>query len=134
MDWKGFVVDHVGHFAPHMIVNAVFAILVASLLGYVLGRVGARVDGPAARMLALWSALAALAVAFTRTQLPVAMALVAVVLLVRPIPDERIPRLPLVSAVLLGAGCGSGAALVAAVLMIPVIALLRWVQGGRPDA
>jgi hypothetical protein len=132
MDWKGFVVDHVGHFAPHMIGNAVFAVLVAALLGFAVGSLGTRAGSSAARTLALWAALAALTVAFARTQLPVAMAMVAVVLLVRPRPDDATPQMPLVAAVLLGAGCGSGASLVAAVLAVPVIALLRWSQGAKP--
>jgi hypothetical protein len=70
--------------------------------------------------------LAALALLLVRGQLAVAVALLAVVLAVRPsmAASEDGPRWT--AAAVLGAMCGSGATLVAVVAAVPILLLLRW--------
>jgi hypothetical protein len=131
MDLKGFAADHLGHFAPHDIGNAVFSLLVAALLGFLLGRVGAGRSGGEARTLALWAAVAAVALVFVRLQLPLAVGLLALVLLVRRGQEEGPGGVLLFGALAMGLGCGSGAALVTAVVAIPLILLARWARPGR---
>jgi hypothetical protein len=126
MDLKGFVADHMGHFTLYDVPNAAFAMLVAALMGLVMGRVGLRSGAFAARSTALWAGLMTLAIVFVRAQLPLAVALVALVLLVRPQVTGPSERLPLVLAVLIGLGCGSGATLIVAALFLPVLLLVRW--------
>ncbi|HRH38790.1 MAG TPA: hypothetical protein PK760_10620, partial [Flavobacteriales bacterium] len=79
----GFLADNMGHFGPFDIANLLFAVLMAALLGFVLARFGCMVNGIEARSTSLWSAVMALAAGFVRTQLPLAVILLALVLLVR---------------------------------------------------
>ncbi len=126
MGITGFLMDNMGHFSAHDVPNKIFAMLVAALIGLALGRFGTRAAPGAARDLAVWAALAALAMAFVRTQLPLAVALVALVLMAR-LPDPRSnDRQAMLGALVLGMGCGGGAALVTLVLAIPYIILVRW--------
>ena len=83
MDALGFVMDNLGHFAPLDIANLLFAVLAATLLGYLLGRFGGRLPASSARELALWAAGAALGTGLVRTQLPLAVVLLALVILSR---------------------------------------------------
>jgi len=131
MDLQGFVVDNIGPFSPAAILNAVFAVLVAALLGHSLGRFGAGARGGGARVFAVWAAVSALALVFARTQLPLAVALLALVLLVRAREEAPGDKLVLAGAVVLGMGCGSGASLVTLVLAVPFILLVRWAYAGR---
>jgi len=134
MDLKGFAADHMGHFTLYDVPNAAFAMLVAALLGLVLGRVGLRQGPSGARSAALGSALATLAVVFVRAQLPLAVALVALVLLVRPHMTERSERLPLIASVVIGLGCGSGATLIVGALFLPLLLVARWATASDPRA
>jgi hypothetical protein len=134
MDLKGFAADHMGHFTLYDVPNAAFALLVAALLGLVMGRVGLRQGASGARSAALWSALATLAVVFVRAQLPLAVALVALFLLVRPQMTERSERLPLIASVVIGLGCGSGATLIVGALFLPMLLVARWATASDPRA
>jgi len=120
------VVDHLGFFTPHQVVNAVVSLLVAALLGLLLGRMGGRLSTGAARGLALWAVLAAVALIFVRNSLPLAVALVGVVLLLRGGDTTTGDRRLLLGALLLGAACGTGATLAAVAVGLPVILLFRW--------
>jgi hypothetical protein len=126
MDITGFLMDHMGHYAPHDIGNGLFALAVAALLGFVLARFGGRTEAAEARSLALWSVVAALALFLAHAQLPVALAMLALVLLARP---ERAPHPgPLFPLVLItGAACGMGAALIALAFAVPLVLMVRWV-------
>jgi hypothetical protein len=126
MDLTGFLVDHMGHFSAYDIPGVLFLLLMAALLGWVMGYAGGE-RGASLRQLALWAATAALATAFMRMQLPVALALLGVLLLVRPsMPEAPRGRLLLFGALVLGLGCGSGAALIMALAAIPYVLLVRW--------
>lgn len=126
MDIKGFLMDHVGHFGLPQIGGLVFAVLIAALLGWALGALAARTDGGAARELAVWAATAALAVGFVRSQLPLALALVAIAMFASVGRSEGRQGALRAGALVLGLGCGSGAALVTLVLALPYFVLVRW--------
>jgi len=128
VDIKGFIVDHVGHFAMHEILGLVFSVLVASVLAWVLGRYGAGLVGKEARTLVLWSATAALGVGFVKAQLPLALAFVAIALLVGGFRDEGRSRAVYAGALVIGLGCGSGAALVTVIVAVPYLLIVRWVH------
>lgn len=126
MDIMGFAMDNMGQFTLYDLPNALFMVLVAALLGYLLARWGGRETAQKARQLALWAGLSAVGVALVRAQLPLAVALVALVLLVRPQAPSAPDRLSVLAAVLIGLGCGSGATVVTVVLFLPVLGLFRW--------
>jgi hypothetical protein len=130
VDIKGFIVDHVGHFAMHEILGLVFSMLVASVLAWLLGRFGAGLVGREARSLVLWSATAALGVGFIKAQLPLALAFVAIAVLVGKGRDEGPAKAIHAGALVIGLGCGSGAALVTAIAAVPYMLIVRWVRAG----
>lgn len=130
--------DQMGAFTPYDIGNGVLAVLLAALLAFVAGLVGRASGDSAPKHLAVLAALVALAVLFVRASVPLSIALVGVALLVRPglsAPQEGTWRssLPRLAAVVIGIGCGSSAALVALVLMVPVALLLRWSSAADPS-
>ncbi len=127
MNIQGMLTDHLGFFTPHHVLNAVLSLLVATLLGYLLARVGGRLAEGASRGLALWAALSAVALTFVRS-LPLAVALVALVLLLRGADHGIGDRRLLLGALLLGAACGSGATVAAVAVGVPLILLFRWVR------
>jgi len=133
MDVLGFVMDHMGTFSPYDIPNLLFAMLVASLLGYLLARVGAGLTGSDARALVLWAAAAALAAGLVRAQLPLAVALLALMVLVKGNEGPRQDRVLVFCALVLGLGCGSGATLVMLAVAVPFILVVRWAFGAKPS-
>lgn len=126
MDVIGFISDHMGHFSLYDIPNVLFMVLLAAFLGYVLARYGGRLEGNEARSTTLWAATAALASAFVRAQLPLAVILLAIVLLVRGEGATTRERILLFGAMVIGLGCGSGAALIMLIASVPYILLVRW--------
>lgn len=125
MDVKGAIADHMGHFSAHDIPNVVFMVLVAAAFGYATARLGARVGSSEGRSLALWAALAALAAALVRSQLPLATLVLAAAVLVgkrdRPHADSA-----LLAMLLIGIGCGSGAAVIVGILLLLFVPIMRW--------
>ena len=134
MDLMGFVADHMGHFSLYDVPNLLFAVLLASLLGFLLARVGAGTGGPEARSLALWAGTTALAVGLVRAQLPLAIALLAVVLIAGPVTSERRDRALFFGALVMGLGCGSGAALITLAVALPYLFVVRWAFGPNGSA
>jgi hypothetical protein len=134
MDLMGFVADHLGHFSLYDIPNLLFAVLVATALGYVLGRWGGEKRGTELRALALWAGSAALAVGFVRTQLPLAVVLLALVVLAKGNDANREDRVLLFGALVLGLGCGSGASLVTVAVAVPFVLVVRWAFAGAGKA
>lgn len=133
MDIVGFVADNMGHFAPLDIALLLFQVLLAALLGYLIARFGTRADGDAARELMLWAASAALAAGLVRTQLPLAVMLLAFVVLVKGGDASGRERISRFIALVLGLGCGSGAGLVTAAVAVPFIIVVRMAfPGQRP--
>jgi hypothetical protein len=133
MNFKGFLADHMGHFTIYDLPGVIFVVLLAAVLGWSLAFFGGREKGSGARHLALWSATAALGVAFMRMQLPVALALLAIVLLVRPTAADARQRILLFGALVAGLGCGSGAGLIMAIAMVPYVLLVRWAMGSAVE-
>lgn len=126
MDISGLIADHMGHFAVKDAVNILVAVLFASLMATVLGMWGARKPQRDARRLGLWSGLAAAGVGLVKAQLPLAVALLALALLVRPLRDADEDRVLHWSALVIGIGCGSGASLVTLLLLPMLLFLFRW--------
>ena len=126
MDVMGFISDHMGHFSLYDVPNVLFMVLLAALLGYLLARFGGRQERGDSRSTALWAATAALASAFVRAQLPLAVILLAIVLLLRGEVATTRERILLFGAMVIGLGCGSGAALIMLIASVPYILLVRW--------
>lgn len=126
MDIKGFLMDHVGHFGLPQIGGLLFAVLMAAFLGWALGAIAARVPTGTARDLAVWAATAAMAVGLVRSQLPLALALVALALFASVARTDGRGGMLRAGALVLGLGCGSGAALVTVVVALPYFLLVRW--------
>ncbi|MCB0792656.1 MAG: hypothetical protein H6595_02630 [Flavobacteriales bacterium] len=120
--------DQMGLFTPYDVPGIVFGIVLAALLGFVLARWGARLDTIGIRRSAVMSASAALGVALVKASVPLAIALVALVLLAGPFQraDDRGPRWSNMALVFIGGGCGAGASLVVLVAMVPILLLFRW--------
>lgn len=130
--------DQMGAFTPYDIGNGVLALLLAALFAFVAGLIGRASGEGAPKHLAALAAVVALAVLFVRASVPLSIALVGVALLVRAgslVPREGAWRssLPQLVAVVIGVGCGSGAALITLVLMVPVVLLLRWSSAADPS-
>ena len=126
MDLKGFAADHMGHFTLYDVPNMLVALLLSALLAYLLAALGMRTAAPQARHLALWAAVAALGVGFVRAQFPLAVSLLALVLLLRSQEVPASERLSLFGALVIGLGCGSGASLIVVAVFLPVLMLARW--------
>ncbi len=126
MDLKGIVADHMGHFTLYDVPNMLVAMLISALLAYYFSTLGMRSAGSHARQLALWAAVAALGVGFVRAQFPLAVALLALVLLLRAQDMPSSERLPLFGALVIGMGCGSGASLIVVAVFLPFVLLARW--------
>ncbi|MBL7950699.1 MAG: hypothetical protein JNM62_03165 [Flavobacteriales bacterium] len=130
MDIKGLVADHMGHFSVYDIPNVLFVVVVSACLAFVLARWGARQDASTARRTALWGATTALAAALVRSQLPLAVLMLAVAVLGgRGTTAERDPVL--LGAMVIGVGCGSGASVIVLLALIPYLLLTRWGLGEK---
>ena len=130
MDISGFIVDHMGHFTVYDLPGAAFAVVMAALITVLLTfLVGGEVR-TWVRELVLWSAGSALALVLVRGQLPVAVAFLALVLLARPSSDGPQRGGVFFGALIIGMGCGSGAALVTAALAVPFGLVARWARKG----
>ncbi|MBK6344078.1 MAG: hypothetical protein IPF41_16280 [Flavobacteriales bacterium] len=125
MDWLGFVVDNMGHFAPQDIPLLLFRTLCAAALGALLARVGGRMGAAGMKEFALWAASAALAAGFAGAQLPLAVLLLAFAMLMGGQTGSGSERALRFGALVLGLGCGN-APLVAIAVGIPFALLVRW--------
>jgi hypothetical protein len=126
MDLKGLLADQLGFFSPADLPGLALAVLVAAALAYAVTRL-AGAAAMEARQLALWAAVAALGVALVKGSVPFSIALVALALLVRPEAAEgHRQRVLKAMAVVLGGGCGTGAAVPVVVGLIPLALIARW--------
>ena len=132
MDLKALLADQLGHFTLYDIGTALVSLVAAALLAFVVGLL-ARAKHPAPRELAVSAAVFAFAVALVRASVPLSIALVAAVLLLRgEVRDSDRPSLTLrFAAIAIGLGCGSSASLIVAALAIPLGLLLRWGTSDR---
>lgn len=132
MDIQGLVADLMGHFTPHDIAVALLSMLAAALLAYVVGLL-ARTNSPSKKEMAVAAGVMAFGVVFTRGEVPLSIALVAAVLVLRGEwrSDGPMATLLRLAALAIGVGCGSSAAAIVAVLAMPLGLLLRW--GTRQD-
>ncbi len=125
MDLKGAIADHMGPFSIYDIPNLLFTLVAALVFGYVTARWGARMEADAARRASLWSCTAALAAGLVRSQLPLATLVLAAAVLVGRRSDMR-PDASLLTMLLIGIGCGSGAAVIVGVTLVLFIPIMRW--------
>ncbi|MBL7983265.1 MAG: hypothetical protein JNL52_15795 [Flavobacteriales bacterium] len=126
MDLKGILADHMGHFTLYNVPNMLVALLLSAVLAYYFNTLGMRSTAVQARQMALWAAVTALGVGFVRAQFPLAVALLALILLLRAPDMPASERLPLFGALVIGMGCGSGASLIVVALFVPFVLLARW--------
>ena len=128
MDLKGLLADQMGFFTPHDIAGAVFGLLLAALIAFVVGLVAKANDAPSAREMATLAAVVAMAIGFVRASVPLSIALVAVVLLLRSGAGESSWRSLLMrsAAIAIGVGCGSSASIIVLALAVPLGLVLRW--------
>lgn len=126
MDIRGLIADNMGHFSRYDIPNVVLILCMSVLLGFLVARSGARSNGAAAKGYALWCGAAALATALVRSQLPIALLVLAAAVLVgrRETPNGEGVVFFIILA--MGVGCGSGATVIVALVAIPVVLLMRW--------
>lgn len=125
MDWLGFVMDNMGHFALEDVPLLLFRVLCAAVLGALLARVGGRMGTAGMKELALWAAAAALAVGFAGTQLPMAVLLLAFAMLMGGQSGSGSERALRFGALVLGMGCGHST-FPAIAVGIPFCLLARW--------
>ncbi|MCB0769683.1 MAG: hypothetical protein KDC00_04680 [Flavobacteriales bacterium] len=126
MDLKGVIADQLGHFSPYDIPEVLFVLLTSALFGYVAAVFGAREQGEEARRMALWAGVAALATALVRSQLPIAVLMLAIAVLVGKRASSARDDGLFFSVLVIGVGCGSGATVVVGSAMIPFLLIMRW--------
>jgi hypothetical protein len=127
MDIKALVADQMGHFTPYDIGTALLSMLAAALLAFIAGLLG-KAPGSFKKEMAVSAAVVAFAVCFVRGSVPLSIALVAAVLLLRDASsegDKRSFTLRL-AALAIGVACGSSASVIVAALVVPLGLLLRW--------
>lgn len=135
MDLNAAMADQLGHFTLQDIFTALVGLLAAAFLGLLFALIVRPPDGSSPRRTALLSAVVAFAVSLVRASVPLAICLVAVLLLVRSADagDGR-ARLHRLMALAIGLGCGSSAAIVVAALVLPLGLLFRWAGAGNDAA
>ncbi len=125
MDLKALLADQLGHFTPYDIGTALISMFAAALLAYVVGLLA---RSPAPKELSISAAVMAFAVSLVRASVPLSIALVAAVLLLRGEVREADKKALALrfTALAIGLGCGSSASLIVAALAVPLGLLLRW--------
>ncbi len=126
MDIKGAIADHMGHFSVYDIPGVLFVLFSATFFGFAAARWGAREENGVARSVALWAGAAALATALVRSQLPIAVLVLAAAFLVGKREAGSGSNVLQFSALAIGIGCGSGASVIVGLAMIPFILIMRW--------
>ncbi len=126
------IADHMGHFSLYDIPNVLFAVVLATILGFVLARWGAGEPATLARRTAFWACAAALATAIVRSQLPVAVLVLAAAFLVGKRENGPANGVLHFSVLVIGIGCGSGATVIVALACIPFVFLMRWAFRAAP--
>ena len=133
MDLKGFVADQLGHFSLYDIPEVLFVLLASMFFGYVLTVFGAREGGREAKRMAFWAAAAALATALVRSQLPLAVLMLAAAVLVGKRSNGSKDDTLFFSLLAIGIGCGSGATVVVGLALVPYLLIMRWVMRPTPS-
>lgn len=126
MDLKGFLADQMGHLTVYDLPLLLFNVLAAMALAIMGGRVAGA--GVALRSMALLAGVTAFAVFLVKGSLPLAVALVAAVLLLltRRGTEEEGDMAPRLFAVAVGFGFGASAGAITLVVAIPLAFVLRW--------
>lgn len=133
MDLKGAIADHMGHFSVYDIPNVLFVLVASLVFGFMAARWGERASTAQARQRAYWSTTAALATALVRSQLPLAVLVLAAAVLVGRRTGER-PDGSLFPMMVIGIGCGAGASVIVAAALVVFIPIARWTASGNQHA
>lgn len=133
MDLKGIIADHMGHFSVYDVPNLLVVLVAALVFGFITARLGARLQGDEARKAALWASLGALAAALVRSQLPLAVLVLAAAVLVGKREGAGAGTTQL-TMLLIGIGCGSGAAVIVGLALLAFIPILRWTALGPKNS
>lgn len=137
MDFQGMIADQMGALTPYDIGGALVSVCCAALGTYAVGAIAVRRDAPGLREHAALAALLAAVTVLVRGSLPLAVALLAGLLLVRSARERTdavaADRLLQVLAVVAGVGCGAGGSLIVLVLLLPLALLLRWALRPRTN-
>lgn len=133
MDLKNLVADQMGYFTPPDILTALLSLVAAALFGSLAGLIAGAQADPDKREMGVTAAVVAFAVGLVRASVPMSIALVAVVLLLRGEVRSSSSRALLLRsvAIAIGVGCGSNASVMVAALVLPLGLLLRWGVVGK---
>lgn len=132
MDLKGFLADQMGHLTVYDLPLLLFNVLAAMAVAIVGGRIAGA--GGALRAMALLAGVTAFAVYLVKGSLPLAVALVAAVLLLRGHggTEEEGGMAPRLFAVAVGFGFGASAGAITLLVAIPLAVVLRWTLKRSP--
>lgn len=133
MDIKGVIADHMGHFSAYDIPNVLFVLVASLFFGFVTARWGARASLDRSKRAAMWATTASLATALVRSQLPLATLVLAAAVLVGRQPEER-SESTLLTMLVIGIGCGSGASVIVGAALVLFIPIMRWTTGAAKQA
>lgn len=134
MNLRTLLADQMGSATPYDIPGLLLSVGLAALLAFAMAAI-AGAERAHRGGIAVLAAVAALAVALVRTSVPLALALVAVAVIARPVrstAEERDPLLEL-AALCIGLGCGASASLITAIGVLPISLLMRFAGAGRGD-
>lgn len=132
MNLRTLLADQMGSATPYDIPGLLLSVGLAALLAFVMAAI-AGAERTQRGGIAVMAAVAALAVALVRTSVPLALALVAVAVIARPVRSTAEERDPLLvwAALCIGLGCGASASLITAIGMLPISLLMRFAGAGR---
>lgn len=133
MDIKGVIADHMGHFSAYDIPNVLFVLVASLFFGFVTARWGARASLDRSKRAAMWATTSSLATALVRSQLPLATLVLAAAVLVGRQPEER-SESTLLTMLVIGIGCGSGASVIVGAALVLFIPIMRWTTGAAKQA
>lgn len=130
---KSFVARHLGVFSPIDILDLGFALCISAVVGFVLLALYRKVikEGKLHTSLVVYSMGTALLTAVVKHSLPLAIAAMTVLLVLRPNELRAGDQLYLFLALALGVICGAGASLVA-MLAMPVLAVALLFVARKP--
>ncbi|MCB0795086.1 MAG: hypothetical protein KDB88_10145 [Flavobacteriales bacterium] len=135
MDIKAFIADQLGMFSLYDLPGALFVVLIGAALGWCAAR-ASLLKGVIVRQMAFWGALSAFAGTMVKAWVRLALALLGMVMLFRSGDRDagRTESRLKAFVVIAGGACGTGAALVAVLVSLPVLLLLYLSSRGGEDS
>lgn len=127
MNWlNGFLADNLMGFRAADLPNFLFAVFLAGFLALVLGRIRGSREGAITTQIVIIAMATTVVITLVRFSLPLAVALLAVMMLVRfrGAFNEFKDQTYLYLAIAIGVGCGSGATILTAIGFVPIVLIL----------